>query len=160
ATFANDPVVLLTEAELVHLFFEKERGVANIFHFDPTHHLTNDGLNVLVVVIHALQAVNLLNRVHEVSLSEFFAQHGQQIVEVERAVNQSFASLDALAFLHVDVHTARQRIFLGGFSVFAFDENLAQALADFTVAPTPSTSLMTAGSLGLRVSNSSTTRGR
>ena len=39
-----------------------------------------------------------------------------------------------LAFLHVDVHAAWKRIFLGGLSVFAFDVNLAQALADFAVA--------------------------
>src|SRR5207248_3224307 len=33
----------------------------------------------------------------------------------------------------VDMHAARQRIFLGGFSVFTFDVYLAQTLADFAI---------------------------
>src|SRR5262249_57128878 len=82
-------VVLFAEAELVHLLLEKERGIANVFDFDPAHHLTNDGLDVLVVDVYALQAVNLLNRVHQVSLGELFAQHGQQVVQIGRPVYQS-----------------------------------------------------------------------
>ena len=89
---------------------------------------------MFVVDVDALQPVDLLNRVHEVGLSELFAKHGQQVVQVQRTVDQSLTSLNALAFLHVDVHAARQRIFLGGFSIFAFNVDLAQALADFSIA--------------------------
>ena len=107
--------------------------VAHVLDLHPAHHLANDGLDVLVVDVDALQAVNLLNRVDQVSLRVFFAEHGQQVVRVERPVNQRLAGLDVLAFLHVDVHAAGDGVFLLRLAVFAFDVDLAQALADFAV---------------------------
>ena len=62
---------------------------------------------------------------------------------------KSLAGPDVIAFLHVDVNAARDRIFLGGLAVFASDVNLAHALGDFAVRTMPSISLMTAGSLRL-----------
>ena len=129
----DDAVVFLAEAELVHLFVEQERRVADVFDLHPAHHLANDGLDVLVVDVDALQAVDLLNRVHQVGLRVLFAEDGQQVVRVERAVDQRLARLDALAFLHVDVHAAEDGVFLLRSAVFAFDVNLAHALADFAV---------------------------
>ena len=41
-------LVLLTEAELVDLLFEQERGVADFLDLYPTEHLPDDGLDVLV----------------------------------------------------------------------------------------------------------------
>src|SRR5580700_870026 len=134
ATLGDDAVVLFAEAELVHLLLEQERRVANVFDFDPAHHLPGNGFDVLVVDVHALQAVDLLNGVYEVSLGELFSKHGQQIVQVERAVDQSFAGFDVVAFLHVDVDTARDGVFLGGLAVFAFDVNLAHTFSDVAVA--------------------------
>ena len=81
-------------------------------------------------------------------------------MRVERAVHQRFAGRDALAFLHVDVDAARQRVFLLR-AVVADDDDLALALGRSRRYLTmPSISLMTAVSRGLRASNSSTTRGR
>src|SRR5271165_500575 len=134
ATFGDDAVVFLAEAELVDLFFEEERGIANVFDLDPAHHLARDRFDVLVVDVHALQAVNLLNGVHEVGLGELLAEDGQQVVQVERAIDQSFTSLDVVAFLHIDVHAAGNGVFLGGLAVFALDVNLAHALGDIAVA--------------------------
>src|SRR5258706_128265 len=134
AAFADDAIIFLAEAELVDLFLEKEVGVSNVFDFDPAHHLTNDGFDVLVVDVDALEAVDLLNGVDEIGLREFFAEDGQQIVQVGRTVDESFAGFDVFAFLNVDVDAARNRIFLAGFAVFAFDVDSAHALGDFTVA--------------------------
>src|SRR5271168_4125711 len=149
ATVGDDPVVLFAEAELVHLFFEKERGVSDVFDFDPAHHLPRNGFDVLVVDVHALEAVNLLNGVHQVRLRELFAQHGQQVVQVERAVDQSLAGLDVVAFLDVDVHAARNRVFLGGLAVFALDVDFAHALGDIAVADTAVDFADDGGILGL-----------
>ena len=130
-------IVLLAEAELVHLLLEKERRVAHVLNLHPTHHLPHDALDVLVVDVHALQPVNLLNRVHQVRLRVLFTEDGENIVRVQRTVNQRFAGRNVFAFLHVDVHAARDRIFLDGLrdalAVFAFDVNLALALDDFAV---------------------------
>src|SRR5262249_30207745 len=133
-TFGDDAIVFLTEAELVHLFLKKERGVADVFDLHPAHHLARDGLDVLVVDVDALQAVDLLNSVHEVGLGVLFAQNREQVVEVERAVNERFTGADVLAFLNVDVGAARDSIFLGGLAVLAFDVDLAHALGDIAVA--------------------------
>src|SRR5713226_4784085 len=134
ATVSDYAVVLFAEAELVHLLLEEERGVADVFDLDPAHHLPRDRLDVLVVDVHALKAVNLLNCVHQVGLRELFAEDGQQVVQVERAVDQSLTGLDVVAFLHVDVHATRNRIFLGSLAVFAFDVDFAHALGDFAIA--------------------------
>src|ERR1700722_10517949 len=133
ASILDHLIVLFAEAELVHLLFEEERGVANVFDLDPAHHLARDGFDVLVVDVHTLEAVDLLNCVDEVSLGELFAENREQVVQVQRTVDQSLTGLDVVAFLNVDVDTARNRVFLRGLAVFAFDVDLAHALGDIAV---------------------------
>src|SRR5712664_620902 len=134
AAVLDDLIVFLTESELVHLLLEEERSVTDVFDFDPAHHLTGNRLDVLVVDVDALEAINLLNGVDQVRLREFFAEDGEQVVQVERAVNEGFAGLDVVAFLNVDVHAARDGIFLGGLAILALDVDLAHALGDVAVA--------------------------
>src|SRR5882724_10688294 len=134
ATIGDDTVVLLAEAELVHLFLEKELRITYVFDFDPAHHLARDGFDVLVVDVDALEAVNLLNGIDQVGLREFLAEDRKQIVQVERAVDQGLTGLDVIAFLNVDVHAASNGIFLGGLAIVALDVNLAHALGDIAVA--------------------------
>jgi hypothetical protein len=54
ATIRDCTLVLLVEAELVHLLFEEELGVAYIFDLDPAHHLADDHFDVLIRNVHAL----------------------------------------------------------------------------------------------------------
>src|SRR5690349_9561272 len=68
AAFAGNTLVLFAEAEFIDLLLEKEIGVADFLDFDPAHHLTNDGFDVLVVDIDALETVDLLNGVDEIGL--------------------------------------------------------------------------------------------
>ena len=88
---------------------------------------------MLVVDVDALQAVDLLDGIDQVGLRVFFAEDGQQVVRVERPVDERLAGLDVFAFLHVDVHAANDGVFLLRLAVFAFDVDLAQALADLAV---------------------------
>ena len=88
---------------------------------------------MLVVDVHALEAINLLNGVHQIRLRELFAENGEQVMQVERTINQRLAGFDVIAFLNVDVNTTRNGIFLGGLAVFGFDVNLAHALGDIAV---------------------------
>src|SRR5579859_4829749 len=133
ATALDGFIVLLAEAELVHLLFEEEVGVADVFDFDPAHHLARDGLDVLVVDVHALEAVNLLNGIDDIRLRELLTENGEKVVKVERAVDESLTGLDVVAFLNVDVHAARDGVFLGGLAIFAFDVDFAHALGTFAV---------------------------
>jgi len=65
---------------LFHLFVEEERGVAYVFHLHPAHHLADDGLDVLVIDVDALQAVNLLDGVDQIGLGVLFAEDSEQVV--------------------------------------------------------------------------------
>ena len=119
--------VLGAELELVDHFFGQELRVADIFHLHPAHHLARDDFQVLVVDVDALQAVDFLDFVDQVLLQFLFAEHVQDVVRIARAVHQRLAGLDALAFLHVDVHAARQRVF-ALLAVVAHHVDLALAL--------------------------------
>ncbi len=92
----------------------------------------DDDFEVLVVDVDALQTVDFLNFVDQVLLQFLLAEHVENVVRVARAVHQRFARLDALAFLHVDVDAARQRVF-ALFAVVAHHVDLALALGDFAV---------------------------
>src|SRR5437867_1305993 len=59
ATLADHALVLLEEPELVDLLVDQELRVPDILDLDPPHHLPRDGLDVLVVDVHALQPVDL-----------------------------------------------------------------------------------------------------
>src|SRR5207245_10346457 len=49
AAILDDLVVLFAEAELVHLIFDEERSITNVYYLDPAHHLAHYRLDVLVV---------------------------------------------------------------------------------------------------------------
>ena len=68
AVCGQDALVLLLEAELVHLLVDDEVGVADLFDLHPAHHLPDDHLDVLVVDVHALQPVDLLDLADQVGL--------------------------------------------------------------------------------------------
>ena len=87
---------------------------------------------MLVVDVDALQTVDFLNLVDQVLLQFLFAEYRQNVVRIARAIHQRLAGLDLLAFLNLDVHAAGQRVF-ALLAVFAFDVDLALALADFAV---------------------------
>ena len=125
----------------------------------PAQHLADDDLDVLVGDGHALQAVDFLDFVHQVSLQFLLAEHGENVVRVERTVHERIAGAEALAFLHVDVDAAGHGV-LVLVAVVGRDVDLALPLTTSPKRTTPSISLMMAVSRGLRASNSSTTRGR
>ncbi len=82
---------------------------------------------------HALQAVDFLDFVHQVSLQFLFAQHGENVVRVQGTIHQRIAGAQAFAFLHVHVNAARHRVFLL-VAVIGRHVDLALALADFAEA--------------------------
>jgi hypothetical protein len=77
------PLVLLAEAEAVHLLLEQEVGVAHFVDAHPAQHLAHDHFDVLVADGHALQTVDFLDFVHQVSLQFLLAQHGKNVVRVQ-----------------------------------------------------------------------------
>ena len=130
AAVADHPLVLLEEAELVHLLVDQELGVAHVLDLHPPHHLPRDDLDVLVVDVDALQPVDLLDFVHQVLLQLLLAQHPQDVVRVARPVHQLLARAHALPLVHVHVHAARQRVLPRLGAVVGDDDDLALPLGD------------------------------
>jgi hypothetical protein len=108
AAVGEHALVLFLEAELVHLLLDQELGVAHFLDLHPPHHLTHDDFDVLVVDADALQPVDLLDLVDQVALQLLLAEHGEDVVRVARTVHERLARADAVAFLDVHVHAARQ----------------------------------------------------
>ena len=103
AAALDDPLVLLLEDVLLDLLVDQEVGVADVLDAHAAEHLANDDLDVLVVDGDALQAVNLLDFVHQPSRELLLALHAQDVVRVRRAVLQRLARAHAVARLHLDV---------------------------------------------------------
>ena len=95
---------------LLDLLVDEEVRVADVLDADAPEHLTNDDLDVLVVDADALQAVDLLDFVHEPSRELLLALHAKDVVRVRRAVLQRVARANAVARLHVDVLALRDQV--------------------------------------------------
>src|SRR3989442_1021373 len=80
--------------QLGHDLAGEELGVSDVLHFHPAHHLARDGLQVLIVDVDALQAVDFLNLVDQVLLQFLFTEYGQDVVRIARAVHERFAGFD------------------------------------------------------------------
>ena len=80
----------------------QQRGVAAVGDLDLLQHLANDRFDVLVVDLHALEAVNLLDFRHHVFRQCLDAEDFQNIVWIGRAADQIVATLYVVAFLNVD----------------------------------------------------------
>ena len=104
------PVVGLEHAGPVHLLAAQERGVAGLDDLDLAQHLANDHLDVLVVDLHALQAVDVLDLAHQVVRQRLDALQAQDVVRVRLAVRDRLAALDVLALEHRQVAPLRDQL--------------------------------------------------
>ena len=68
STFFNDFRVLLVEGLLIDIFSVEECGITGIGHTHFLEHLTDDNLDVFVVNVYPLEAIDFLDLVHEVFL--------------------------------------------------------------------------------------------
>jgi hypothetical protein len=80
-----------------------EAAVARVGDLHAAQHLANDHLDVLVVDLHALQAVDVLHLVDDVARQRLDAQQAQDVVRIGRAVDDHLALVDHLAVVHQDV---------------------------------------------------------
>ena len=102
--------VLALEEVLLDLLVDQEVRVADVLDAHAAQHLANDDLDVLVVDADALQAVNLLDLVHEPSRELLLALHAKDVVRVRRTVLQRLARAHAVARLHLDVLALRDQV--------------------------------------------------
>src|SRR6266702_3871216 len=129
----EDALIFLVEPEAVGLLLEQEVGVADLFDLHPAEHLTNDGLDVLVGDGDALQTVDFLNLVDQVGLHSALAEDFENVVRAAWTIDERVAGAETFAFLHVDVHTARNAVLLF-LAVVGGDVDFALAFADLAEA--------------------------
>ena len=102
-------VVRVAEHALVHVLALEELGVARLEHAHLLEHLANDHADVLVVDLHALQAVDLLHFVEQVLLHRARSLDPQNVVRIHRTLGQTVAGAHAIALVHAKVLAGRLR---------------------------------------------------
>ena len=85
-------------------------GTAAIGDLDLLQHLANDHLDVLVVDVHALQAIDFLDLVHEIGGKLLDALDRQDVVRRGIAVDDEVALFDEVAVLEMDVLALRDQV--------------------------------------------------
>ena len=81
--------------------------IAAVYDLDLAQHRANDRLDVLVVDVDALRAIDALHLLNEVLLERVLALVLEDFVRIERAFIEPLADLDALTFLHRHVGVVR-----------------------------------------------------
>src|SRR5438105_1895344 len=98
-------------------------GVAGGVDADLPHHLPDDHLDVLVVDVDALRAIDLLDLVDQVGLHRLTTKDVQQFLRADRALGDLVTGLDLLAALDIDPRAMRNRV-VARLLVHAADDDL------------------------------------
>ncbi len=109
---AVDTVVLLEEVELIDDVTLQEAGVTRLQDLHLTHHLAYDDLEVLVVDLHTLHAVNRLRLVDDVVLYGGRTLDSEDVVRRDGTVRERCAGADEVAFLYEDLLGQRDHVCL------------------------------------------------
>src|SRR2546423_11528544 len=96
-------VVLAAEDLLVHVLALEELRVPRLEYAHFLQHLAHDHTDVLVVDLHALQAIHLLHFVEEIFLHRARSANLENVVRIHRTLGQTVAGTDAIAFVHAQV---------------------------------------------------------
>src|SRR5581483_8810051 len=122
APFLDDAFVFLLEVELVHLIAPEQRSIAGVGDFHLAQHLAHDDLDVFVVNLDALQAIDLLHFVDQMFLQFLRAADLQNFVWHDGAFGQLLAFFHVIAFEHDDVFGERDEVFFLGAGLGIFDD--------------------------------------
>ena len=97
AAFGDGLFVQGLEFEAVHHGAGQQAGAAGVLHPDLLQHLPHHDLDVLVVDVHALQAVDPFNFAQQIHLDAADALDGQQVVRIDGAFGDLVAGFHGLA---------------------------------------------------------------
>mmetsp|Transcript_23362 Transcript_23362/g.55498 ORF Transcript_23362/g.55498 Transcript_23362/m.55498 type:complete len:1308 (+) Transcript_23362:390-4313(+) len=125
--FLAELVVGVQQLGALHLFVQDVVRVTRVGDGHATQHLANDHLDVLVVDLHALESVHVLDFVDDVARQFLDAQQAQDVLRVGRAVDDQFAAVHDLAFVHQDV------LFLGHQFLVGLAVRIGDLQADLTL---------------------------
>src|SRR6266699_3448698 len=111
AALGFSPVVDLVELDAVDLLALDQLGLARFVDFDLLQHLANDHFDVLVVDIDALEAIDLLDLVDQVSGQILDALDREDVVGRRIALHDELTLFDHVAILQMDVLALGDEIF-------------------------------------------------
>jgi len=153
-------IVDVERARAVELLAAQQRRLAGLLHLGLAQHLADDYLDVLVVDLHTLQAVDVLDLAHQVVRQRLDALQAQDVMRVGLAVGDDFATLHGLAFEDVELAPFRNQLLVLLAVVRGDESGRRLPLVSLPKLTVPDFSARIAGSLGLRASNRSATRGK
>ena len=126
---AHQVVVDAAELELIDDRAGKQVRVADAVDPDLAEHLGDDDLQVLVVDLDALRAVDVLDLAEEVALDGLLAGDPQDVVRDQRPLDQRVAGTDAVAAVNAEVLAVRDEVLALDAALVADDDGpLAAAL--------------------------------
>src|SRR5437868_1382626 len=128
-------VVRVPEGLLVDVLALEELGITALEHAHLLQHLSHDHANVLVVDLHALQAVNLLHFVEQILLNRARSLDAEDIVWIHRTFGETVARSHPVTGVHAEVLAGRNlvqltRILSVHRRVLRHDSDLALAALD------------------------------
>ncbi len=88
----------------------EETRIARLGDLDLAQHLADDDLDVLVVDLHALQAIDVLNLPDQIVGQALDALQAQDVVRIRLTVGDDLAALDRLALEHVEMAPFRDQL--------------------------------------------------
>ena len=110
----------------------EEVGIATVHNYYFAHHLAHNHLKVLVVDLHALQAVNLLNFIHQVLLHRRRTLNGQNVCGRDGSVAQGRTCTHEVVLLHQNLLAQVDEVATLLAST-ALDHDFTVATLDFSV---------------------------
>src|SRR5688500_489471 len=128
-------VVRFPEGLLVDVLALEEHRLARLEHAHLLQHLPDDHANVLVVDLHALQAVNLLHFVEQILLHRARTLDAENVVRIHRTLGETVARSHPVTGVHAKVLAGRDLIELSRIlsirrRVLRHDSDLALAALD------------------------------
>ena len=116
------------ELEAIHDRAGQEGRVAEALHADLPQHLRDDDLDVLIVDLHALAAVDVLDLAGQIVLHGLFARDAEDVVGHERPIDEGLAGADEGAGVDAEVLAVRDEVFALD-AAFAADDDRPLAAA-------------------------------
>src|SRR5205085_5649454 len=103
-------VVRFPEGLLVDVLALEELRLSALEHAHLLKHLPNDHANVLVVDLHALQAVNLLHFVEQIFLNRARSLDAKNVVRIHRTFGETVSRPHPVAGVHAKVLAGRNLV--------------------------------------------------
>src|SRR4029077_726843 len=103
-------VVRFPEGLLVDVLALEELRVSTLEHAHLLEHLSDDHANVLVVDLHALQAVNLLHFVEQIFLNRARSLDAENVVRIQRTFGETVSRSHPVAGVHAKVLAGRDLV--------------------------------------------------